>query len=346
MNRKRRYKIYFEETHSNVTYIVFIIIILFVLFLTPYLSPKKGVNSNQSPSESIANNEITSIDTKITSSFNYELLSNNLNLNAESAILYDNTSNKILFEKNPKSKVNPASMTKIVSAYIAVNSVPLETVFRVGEEISFVKPESSLAFLNQNSSISLHDLLYALLLPSGNDAAYTLAVNTARYITKNNNLSTTESINHFTKLMNDFAYSCEAMDTSFSNPDGFDDNYTTAEDYIKMTKCILSNSTIKTICSSTEKEVTISSGQGYYWINNNNLINKSSSFFYPYATGLKTGYTENAGYCMVATAQANEKEYIAVVFNSKSVEDRYKDAVNLFSLVIPPIETSTESTQN
>ena len=346
MKRKRRYKIYFEEKNSNVTYIVFIIIILFVLFLTPYLSPKKGVNSNKSPNESIANNEITIIDTKITSSFNYELLSNNLNLNAESAILYDNTSNKILFKKNPKSKVNPASMTKIVSAYIAVNSVPLETIFSVGEEISFVKPESSLAFLNQNSSISLQDLLYALLLPSGNDAAYTLALNTARYITKNNNLSTTESINYFTKLMNDFAYSCEAMDTSFSNPDGFDDNYTTAEDYIKMTKCILSNSTIKTICSSTEKEVTISSGQGYYWINNNNLINKSSSFFYPYATGLKTGYTENPGYCMVATAQANGKEYIAVIFNSKSAEDRYNDAVNLFSLVIPPMEISTESTQN
>ena len=61
MKRKRRYKIYFEETNSNVTYIVFIIIILFVLFLTPYLVPKKNTKSNQPPNESIANNELTSI---------------------------------------------------------------------------------------------------------------------------------------------------------------------------------------------------------------------------------------------------------------------------------------------
>lgn len=274
-------------------------------------------------------------------------------ISSDAAILYDRTSDIVLYSKNAQIPVFPASTTKIVTACAALRYLKPDHRLTVGTELSMLQPESSLAYLRQGNELTLEDALYALLLPSGNDAAYVIAVNTARYVAEDPSMSDEEAVRYFAELMNDEAYEAGAEHTHFCVPDGYHDpfHYTTAEDMLKISIRSAEYPLIAEIVSRPFRETTILSGDTFYWSNGNCLVTNDNEYYLPFATGLKTGFTDEAGYCMAATASDGDHDLIAVIMKAPSLAGRYTDAAKLFYSVTSPskfaeslVTTSAEQT--
>lgn len=248
-------------------------------------------------------------------------------------ILFDTVNRKILFSANADEKIYPASIVKILTACTALKYVPADTVFTVGTEQEFVNSDSSLCLIQSGQKLTLYDLICGMLLASGNDAAYTVAVNTARLVYKNQALSDEQAVEAFCRLMNDLAAHIGMKDSRFANPDGRDDEgqYTTVNDLLKLTIYASANDTVSSIAACEEKHVVFASGQNITWENTNKLLDKNSEYYLPYATGMKTGSTENAGKCLIATANKRGKKYIAVVMGCETEEQRYSSALRLLN---------------
>lgn len=257
---------------------------------------------------------------------------------SDSAILYDKSTNTILYSKNKDKHCFPASTTKVITALVAIENVPLDTQFTVGTELTLLQPDSSLAYLNQGNVVTLEDLLYALLLPSGNDAAYVIAVNTARIVSENPSLSDTDAVKYFCSLMNQEAQQCGADNSNFQDPDGYHNmfHYTTAEDMLRIVLKAQEYPVLCDIVRAPYRETNIVSGEGFYWENGNCLVTENNPYFLSFATGFKTGFTDEAGYCMTATAVSGDKDLVAVIFNAPTLKGRYTDAAKLFYSEIAP----------
>ena len=261
---------------------------------------------------------------------------NHAEKNISYGILFDVNNNKVLFSKNADKKVYPASLTKLVTACTALQYVPIDIVFTVGSEQSLVKPESSLCLIKRGHKLTLYDLLCGMLISSGNDAAYTIAVNTARYIYKDQILNDDQAVKIFCHLMNDFAQSIGMTNSHFTNPDGWDntEQYTTVNDLLKLALYSNKNSTLCSITSCEKKHVVFESGQNITWTNTNKLLDKSSKYYYPYAVGMKTGTTSNAGKSLIASASKDGKAAIAIIMKCETEEQRYTSAIQLLDKVL------------
>lgn len=259
-------------------------------------------------------------------------------LSSEAVLLYDRTTNTVLYSKNEQMPLFPASTTKIMTACVALRYLKPDYRLKVGTELSLLQPESSLAYLRQGNELTLEDALYALLLPSGNDAAYTIAVNTARFVAEDPSMSDADAVKYFSDLMNDEAFEAGAEHTHFCIPDGYHDpfHYTTAEDMLKIAIRSADYPLISEVVSKPFRETTILSGEPFFWSNGNCLVTKDNEYYLPFATGLKTGFTDEAGYCMVATAKEGGHDLIAVTMKAPSLAGRYTDAAKLFYAVIDP----------
>lgn len=259
-------------------------------------------------------------------------------ISSESVILYDSTDGVVLYSKNAQTPLYPASTTKIITACAALEHLSPDTVLSVGSELDLLQPESSLAYLHRDSELTLEDALYALLLPSGNDAAYTIAVNTARTVSGNAAMPDAEAVKYFSELMNEVAYQAGADHTHFCVPDGYHDpfHFTTAEDMLKISLYSEKYPLIAEISAQPYRETTVITGQSYYWENGNCLVTPGNQYYLDFAKGLKTGFTDEAGYCMVATASADGHELTAVILNAPALSVRYRDAARLFYAVTDP----------
>ncbi|WP_049962853.1 D-alanyl-D-alanine carboxypeptidase [Ruminococcus sp. HUN007] len=259
-------------------------------------------------------------------------------IRSDAAVLYDMTSGEVLFSKNPQKHLYPASMTKVLTACVALRYLEPSDELTVGSELDMLQPESSLAYLVKDTKITLEDALYGLLLPSGNDAAYTIAVNTARKVSNNPNMPNIDAVKYFAALMNDEALDAGAENSHFVVPDGYydPDHYTTPEDMLKIAIRSAKYPLIAEIGAHAEYEAATSTGQSYSWENGNALVNPEDEFFLPFVNGLKTGFFDEAGYCMVATASENDHDLISVIMKAPSAEVRYNDVSKLFWSVIDP----------
>lgn len=249
----------------------------------------------------------------------------------EAACFYCVETKELLFSYNTEERLAPASFTKILTASVACHYITEDTVFVVGSELSLLKPHSSLCLIKKGHRLALKDLLTGLLISSGNDAAYTVAVNVARSLSKEK-LSDSEAVTHFCTLMNSFSQSLGMENSNFKNPDGWDDpqQYTTISDLLKLTQYALTVSTIKEIISFSEKHIIFKSGENITWKNTNQLLNLSGKHYNKYAIGMKTGTTKNAGNCLIAVFRKNELTYIAIVCGAKTSDSRYEAANRLF----------------
>ena len=157
-------------------------------------------------------------------------------ISAKYVLLYDVNADKILYEKNKNVKCYPASTTKMLTAIVGAKIIPPETVITVGDEIKLINWDSSTAGLVKGMKLTFEMLMDGLMLPSGNDAAYTIAVNAARIYTGNNNLTNEEAVNVFMELVNKAAKEIGCKGTHFVTPDGWhdDEHYTSAEDLAKI----------------------------------------------------------------------------------------------------------------
>ena len=173
-------------------------------------------------------------------------------LSSEYAVLYDTANDIILYKKNADAKCYPASTTKLLTAIVANKILDNDEVITVGNEITLIGEDSSVAGLEVGQKLTAKQLLYAMLLPSGNDAAYTIAVASARKFKENDKLPAKEAIEVFAELMNDAATELGAEHSHFTNPDGFHDknHYTTALDMVKIASYAKSIPLISEICGT------------------------------------------------------------------------------------------------
>ena len=226
-------------------------------------------------------------------------------LTAESAILMDFTTGKIVYEKNADLRRAPASTTKILTAIVALERGDLKQ--NISATAAACKIGGSSIWLSQGEIHSMEDMLYGILLSSGNDASASVAENLAG------------SEKQFAEWMTEKAHTIGATSSSFKNSCGMPQpgHYTTARDLAVITRYALNNPTFSSMVK-TKKKTIAWPGREYdrAMINHNKLL-----WRYQYADGVKTGYTREAGKCLVASATRNGHRLIAVVLNSKQTYD-------------------------
>lgn len=246
-------------------------------------------------------------------------------------VMYDVQAKEVLYSKNAEEKAFPASTTKILTASLLMEYAGEDTVFTAGDEQEFVSPGSSLAYLNPGSQLDRDMMLDAIMLPSGNDAAYCAAARVGRIIAENEDMPSREAVNVFINKMNEKAAEIGCKNSNFTCPDGFhdDDHYTTAMDLLRIT---LNSQKYPEIAASGKKsyrELTYLTGENIFWNNSNKMIQSDSEYFYTYATGLKTGMTDMSGFCVVATAERFGHELILVCLGSETSAIRWNDTIAL-----------------
>lgn len=250
-------------------------------------------------------------------------------INSSYAIVYDVQSDEVLFAKNAEEKCYPASTTKILTAALVLEYADANMQFTAGDELDLVSPESSLANLNNGSVLDLEMMIDALMLPSGNDAAYCAASNIGRVIADNENLNADKAVKYFVAQMNERLKGIGAENSHFENPDGFhdDNHYTTAMDMLKISLYATQFEGVRNSAAKPSRNVTFLSGEQIYWENSNKLIHEYSDCYYMYANGLKTGMTDQAGYCVVATANRFGHDIVVVVLGGPASDKRWNDTL-------------------
>ncbi len=247
--------------------------------------------------------------------------------------LYDVTTDEIIFSKNYNKKCFPASTTKILTAITACKIIQdPDTIITVGKEIRMIDPESSTADLTEGMQLTFEMLMSALMLPSGNDAAYTMAVTCGRIYQHNPSLSEEQALKVFMEQVNVVAAQIGASHTHFVTPDGIHDDkhYTSAEDLIKIADYAMTIPLIKETCRKTTVKWTLPHGGTVSWDNNNKMLLEGSGVFSPFCDGIKTGFTDEAGTSVVTSATIDGHTFIAVAMKGETVYAKYDDCNLLF----------------
>lgn len=259
-------------------------------------------------------------------------------LSARQAFVYDLTAHKLLYVSGwLDAPVEPASITKLFTAYVALQYVPAETVLTVGEEVTWIDPGSSRANLEQGNRLTVAMCIQAMMIPSGNDAAYTLAVNIGRVIAGNPILPAREAYTAFVAEMNRMAWDLGMQGSTFVNPDGNNasGHRTTMGDLLLIAKLAMEIPLIRQAGATAELEVTLLSGQTLRWRNSNLLLHRETSPFYcADAIGLKTGSTATAGKCLISAFEQGDRILLICVMGCPTNEDRYIDTLALYDLFI------------
>lgn len=225
----------------------------------------------------------------------------------------------------------PASTTKMVTALLALEKGMPDDRVTVGDEVNPEEPQESKAGLKPGETIKLIDLIHAMMLPSGNDAARAIAVYIARKSSGNAKMTETASIAYFAKLMNERVKQAGAKATNFVNPNGLHDgrHVSTAYDLAMIAKDAMNNERFRGIVSTTgyNASATLSKGRAeeLAFTTTNKLLLKGTPYYYAGATGIKTGFTDQAGYCLVSSEETDGAERIAVVLHS-TAEDVWRDS--------------------
>ena len=262
-------------------------------------------------------------------------------IRSEYAIVYDVQADEVLYAKNAEQKCYPASTTKILTASVMLDNVPEDFMFTAGDELDFVNPESSLAFINKGNVLSREMITDALMLPSGNDAAYTVAANVGKYIAGNDDISPEAAVKAFVDEMNRTARYIGTENTHFSDPDGFhdDDHYTTVLDMLKVTLYGMKKPELMASAGKPSAYAVFETGEEVSWENSNKLIQEYSDCYYMYANGMKTGMTDQSGYCVVATARRFDHDVVCLVFGASASDIRWNDTIALLDAAFVEIRS-------
>lgn len=261
-----------------------------------------------------------------------------LNYSSENAkaVFYCVDSGEILYSQNADERIAPASLTKLLTASVALYYISPDEVFTVGSEQELVPAKSSVCLILPGHKLTLYDLITGMLMASGNDAAYTVAAGAARFLNPDASMTDSEAVDCFCKMMNDFAEELGMSNSHFTTPDGSDndDQYTTVSDLLLLSEYALSVPEIREITSTYQKYVVFESGENITWTNSNKLLNPDSRFYSEYAIGMKTGTTSRAGNCLIAAFEKDGKTYISIAADCITDSDRYKLTLRNFSTYV------------
>ncbi|MBS4176464.1 D-alanyl-D-alanine carboxypeptidase family protein [Lederbergia citrea] len=234
-------------------------------------------------------------------------------VSSSGAVLMEQNSGRVLYEKNPHEKRRIASITKIMTAIIAIESGKMNETVKVSKEAVYT--EGSSIYLQPGERIKLEDLVYGLMLRSGNDAARAIAEHVGG------------SLEGFVYMMNQKAEELGMSNTVFANPHGLDDHknhYSTPYDMALLTRYAMLNDTYRTISGTKVYKFSRDKGP-QSWTNKNRLLTEK----YKYCTGGKTGFTKRAGRTLVSTAARNGTELIAVTLDGS---DDWDDHIAMYEL--------------
>lgn len=242
----------------------------------------------------------------------------------EAAVLMDFTNGQLLFEKNSEARMYPASTTKIITAIIALESGRINDNVTIPLEASIV--EGSAIGLQEGEQISLGDLIYALMLNSGNDSALAIACHLGG------------SVDGFVRMMNKKAAEIGAVNTHFNNPNGLPDpdHYSTARDMALITRYAMSNAQFRDIVATKIQIINRNDPEAQTFLGNHNKM----LWNYDGAIGVKTGYTDDAGQCLVTAAVRDGRELISVVMKSEGT-NIWSDSTSLLDYGFTEFKTLT-----
>lgn len=255
-------------------------------------------------------------------------------LTAQKAFVYDCVEDEFLYTQgNAGERVYPASITKLLTAYVALEILDKDSVVTVGDAVEMIGYNSSVAGLKKGDKLTVEMLVKAMLLPSGNDASYVMAEAAGRHLAQDPALATKEAVAVFMEEVNQQAGSLGLTGTHFTCPDGYhdDNHYTTMYDLAKIGQLAMENDLISKYTSFCMSEVKLTSGKTVLWANTNALVNPTSDFYCPYAVGLKTGRTTEAGNCLLSAFKVGRQEYIIGVFGCPESEGRFADTLDLLN---------------
>ena len=243
------------------------------------------------------------------------------------SVLMDASTGKVLLQKDMNLQLYPASTTKILTAIIAIEKLDLTSKLTASRSAIMAIPSGySNAGIKVGESLNVNDLLEMFLIHSANEVGYIFAEEISG------------NIENFANLMNQKAKELGCINTHFTNPSGIHDinHYSTAYDMAIIARYCMKNETFRNIVN--KKSCKFSATDLYpeerYFKNTNSLLDPSNRYYYEYAIGIKTGFTTQAKNCLIAGAQKNGIELIAVMLGAEATENgqsgRYIDAKNLF----------------
>lgn len=226
-----------------------------------------------------------------------------LEVTASSAVVVEAATGRVLYEINAHEKMPMASTTKVMTALVALKYGNLNDVVTVSQNASGV--EGSSIWLSVGEKMSLSDMMYGLMLASGNDAAVAIAEHVGG------------SLDAFVALMNKTAQEIGAYDTHFANPNGLpaDDHYTTAYDLALISACAMRNEDFCRIVSTQYKTLP---WEGHEW---DRVVKNKNKILWNYegGNGIKTGFTKEAGRCLTAAAQRDGMQLVSVVLSAPNM---------------------------
>lgn len=240
-----------------------------------------------------------------------------IDIKSESGIIMEASTGKILFNKNMDEQKSPASMTKIMTMLLTVEAIESGKI-SLDDEVNISanasKMGGSQVYLEENSTATVEMLLKSIAIGSANDASVAVA----------EKIGGTES--NFVNMMNKRAKELGAVNTTFKNPHGLDEegHLTTAHDLALIARELIKHKEILKLTSTYETTITHKNGKSLWLVNTNKLIK-----FYNGLDGLKTGFTDNAGYCLTGTMLRNDMRLITVTMKAPTKEDRNTDTINL-----------------
>ncbi|KPB03180.1 D-alanyl-D-alanine carboxypeptidase family protein [Bacillus sp. CHD6a] len=236
-------------------------------------------------------------------------------VSARNAVLIEQESGRIIYEKDAHDKQRIASITKVMTAILAIESGKLDEIVKVSEKA--VRAEGSSLYLKPGEKIKLEHLVYGLMLRSGNDSAVAIAEHVGG------------SLEGFVFMMNEKAAELGMTNTEFANPHGLDDHenhYSTAFDMALLTRYAMQHETFQEIAGTKVYRAPAAPGESWdrSWTNKHRLV----TGMYEYATGGKTGYTKRAKRTLITTASKDGLDVIAVTLNGP---DDWKDHIYMFN---------------
>lgn len=259
--------------------------------------------------------------------------------------VYDVRSKTFLYQKSADTKCWPASTTKVITAIAALKYASLDDTVTIGDEldICYEGSDPSVCGLKKGEVWSLEDLLYGLLLPSGNDAGYGIAALTINKIYPNNTFTGKEKVEMFADLMNEVASECGALNSNFYTPDGnsyynsdgsYQDrteyHYVTANDMVRIAVYAFSFPAICKVVRTSSITVKLQSGESKSFSITNALVKKTNANYYEGAVGLKTGTTNRAGACLVSGVERARRFVIVASLGNPTSAERYTNTLAIF----------------
>ena len=269
----------------------------------------------------------------------------NLTINSEAAVLIDADHGKVLYDKDSTKKMYPASTTKVMTAILTVENCDLNAEVTVSYwAVNSVPYSYTVGYITPGQIYTVNELLNITMISSANDAAFVLAeyianLDNPEYLKDSSDeakQSFNASIEKFSNMMNEKAKEIGCTNTNFVNPNGIhnENHYSTAYDLALIGKYAYNNSIIKSIVSKTSYNLEKNANHPVY-NTTNALMKNTSKYYYQYANGLKTGYTDAAGYCIIASASKDNVNLICVILKGKYLSDgtasRESDCITLFN---------------